>query len=193
MTGRAVRAALATFVVALTVAVATGAAGAGVPTKSVSVKTYVHSLCVDFAAWRAKLQQLANTLTDETKTVTSIDEVKNETSAFFNDASTATGDLADKLDALGTPKVANGSKISATVANGIAQVGDALQSAATQVSAITTTDPTEFSSQVQSIGNESQQQLSEIGKTFSNIGKRYKATAFKKAQKADRACKSLNS
>jgi hypothetical protein len=191
MKGRSVGAALVTFVVALTVA--TGAASAGVPTKSVSVKNYVHSLCVDFAAWRAKLQQLANTLTDDTKNVTSIDELKNQTSAFFNDASTATGDLADKLDALGTPKVANGSKISGVVANGIAQVGDAFQSAATQVSAITTTDPTEFSSQVQSIGSESQQRLSEIGKTFTNIGKRYKATAFKKAQKADRACKSLSS
>jgi hypothetical protein len=198
MTGRSVGATLVTFAMAIALAVAglvsaAAAAPGAVPTKSVSAKNYAHALCVDFAAWRAKLQSLTDALDTDTKNLTSIDELKSRTSTYFNDASTATGDLADKLDAIGTPKVANGSKISGVVANAIAQVGDAFQSAATQVSGITTTDPTEFSSEVQTIGNESGQQISDIGKAVKSAGKRFKATAFNKAEKADQVCKSLDS
>ena len=96
--------------VAVAVPVSAGAAApSAVPKKGVSAKNYAHALCVDFTAWRAKPQSLTNALSDDTKNLTSIDELKSRTSTYFNDASTATGDLADKLDAIGTPKVANGS------------------------------------------------------------------------------------
>ena len=194
--GRASRILVAAVAAAIFTAGAVGAADAAstkAQTRSVSVKQYVHSFCVDFVQWRDQLKQLTTAYEADAKASTSIAEVATKTESFFDDASSATSDLAQQIKGLGTPKTANGQKVATALATGITSISVAFRSASSQVAALPTTDPTAFSNSLQSIASQSSKRIGSAGKAINKIGKKYDATAFSKAAKSDPSCKGLSS
>jgi HPt (histidine-containing phosphotransfer) domain-containing protein len=203
MTSRSLRAALAALAAcALAAALAVPAAAAApanattgavaaVAAGKVSVDQYVHDLCVDFAAWRKKLAKISKAYSASSTSIGSVDDLRTATTTFFDKAGSQTEKLASQLGGIGTPKTANGSKIATALTTAISQVADAFHSAATDVRNIVATDLSAFATELQTISDKSQQDISAAGEAFTTIGSRYRSAGFDKAEKSDPACKPL--
>jgi hypothetical protein len=172
-------------------AITASAARAAVPDAKVAVPRYVHSLCVDFVAWRKRLVKLGNSYSRRTGSSSSVDTLRTSTAKFFDDAGATTAKLTRQLRRIGTPATDHGAEIAAALGDAITNVATAFRSAATQVSGITATDAASFADQLQAISSASQKQISDAGVEFAGVGARFRAGDFDSAESSDPACKPL--
>ena len=173
-------------VILLTLASTAVLAGCGGSKSSgVTAASYVKSICgavgpfeKDVATRSTALSKLSASNPTQGKKA-----LQDFLSAIVSDTNKTVSDLK----AAGTPKVANGKQIAATLVKAFTELHGALQQAESKANSLPTSSATAFKTAAQSLGTSVQSSMSSIGSSLNGL----KSPDLAKAAAKDSTCKSL--
>ncbi len=164
----------------------------GNPTSSGSpsggVAAYVSGVCGAVGNWENAVQSLATGFPAQIQGASSLDAAKQLFVQYVDENVTATDTMIAKIQALGTPSVANGAEIQSKVVGALQQVDASFAEAKSKAEQLDTTNPTTFSSGVTDISNTLDSELSGLGDPLAGVS----SPQLETAASADPACQKLN-
>lgn len=186
----AVLATVTSAVLVTSIAVAATSAAA-LPSRTVTPKRWVHSVCTSISDWQSTIQQGQN-LTSSIQGATDLSQVKTQVVDYLQSTVDATDQLVTNISKAGTPNLKSGSKIARDFRNGFNQIRDVFGTARDNTQSLDATDPTQFGTALQNIGTAIDDGANGIKSTFNAIDTKYHPAALDRAFKNDPACTSLN-
>ncbi len=162
-----------------------GCGGSG--SSGVSAATYVKSICSAVGPFEKDVATRSSSL--NLSALSNASQGKKALQDFLT-AIVADADKArSKLQAAGTPKVANGKKIASTLVDSFTRLKGALQQAQSQAGSLPTSSPAAFKSAAQALGTRVQSSMTAISGSLSGL----KSPELERAAAKDPTCKSLAS
>jgi hypothetical protein len=163
-----------------------------VPTKRITPKKWVHSLCTTLTDWQNQIQQLQNPFSG-VQSATDLTQVKDQVGSYLQSAVDTTDQLLTSLDKAGTPNVKSGDKIAKEFKKGFNQIRGVFATARDNTQSLDTSDRAQFSSSLTNIGTAIDNGTNVTKSTFSSIDRKYHPVALGRALNSDPACASLRS
>ena len=152
------------------------------------VAAYVSGVCGAVSDWENAVQSLATGFPAQIQGASSLDAAKQLFVQYVDENVTATDTMIAKIQALGTPSVANGAEIQSKVVGALQQVDASFAEAKSKAEQLDTTNPTTFSSGVTDISNTLDSELSGLGDPLAGVS----SSELETAASADPACQKLN-
>jgi hypothetical protein len=165
-------------------------AGVTVPTKTVTPKKWVHSVCTSLTDWQNQIQPGQN-LASSVQSATDLAQVKDQVVSYLQSTVDATDQLVTSLGKAGTASVKNGNKISKEFKKGFNQIRDVFVAARDSTQSLDISDPTQFGSSLTNIGSDIDNGANTIKSTFDSVDRKYHPVALDRAFNSDPACASL--
>jgi len=159
----------------------------GSSSSSVSAAEYVKAICTAVGPFEKDVAARSNKL--NTAKLTTAAQGKMAVQDFLTAVSSDTDQALTKLQAAGTPDVANGKTISTTIVAAFKQLQTAVGTALTQAKNLSTTSPQAFQKGATALGATVQSSLSGISTSLGKL----KSADLEKAAAKEPACTSLNS
>jgi type IV pilus biogenesis protein CpaD/CtpE len=171
---------------ALSACGSSGSSGSGGSSGDVTASQYVKAICTAVGPFEKDVAARSNAL--NSAKLTSASQGKKAVQGFLTAVSADTDQALSKLQAAGTPNVANGKTISSTIVSAFTQLKNAIGSAVTQANNLSTSSPQAFQKGATRLGGTVQ---SSLGGISSSLGK-LKSADLEKAAANEPACKALN-
>jgi hypothetical protein len=118
--------------------------------------------------------------------------VKRRFIAFLETAQRNTQTMVTSIRGAGAPAVKDGETIQNELVSGLEGAETSFTHAITRAKALSTTDPQAFVKDVQDLGTDVQQELSEVGAKFNTLGDKYEDSTLNKATTDEPACKEIS-
>ncbi len=168
----------------LTVVATVAGCGSSSPTH-VSAGTYISAVCSAITPLEKDVVNRSSALNNST--ATNAAQAKKTLQSFLTAVAADSDHALSRIQAAGTPDIANGKTVAATVVKAFTQVRDALHSALTKAGALPTSSPAAFKAAAQGLGTGVGSSLNSIDRSgLSNPD-------LEKAAANQAACKSLTS
>jgi hypothetical protein len=181
---RKLRAALVALASAVALAGCGGSSGAS--SSGVSANTYVKAICTAVGPFEKDVATRSNAL--NSAKLTSAAQGKKAVQSFLAAVSSDTDKALSRLQAAGTPDVAHGETISATIVKAFQQLKQAIGSASEQAKSLSTSSPQAFKNGANQLGGTVRSSLSGIS---NSLGKLQSAELAKAAAK-EPSCTALS-
>jgi hypothetical protein len=178
--------ALAVLAIAALVSACGSGGSSGSSSSGVSAAEYVKAICTAVGPFEKDVAARSNAL--NSAKLTSAAEGKKAVQDFLTAVSTDTDKALSKLQAAGTPDVANGKAISTTIVAAFKQLQTAIGTAVTQAKNLSTSSPQAFQKGATQLGGTVQSSLSGISTSLGKL----KSADLEKAAAKEPACTSLN-
>ena len=180
--------ALAVLAIAAMVSACGGSSGGsgGSSSSGVTAAAYVKAICTAVGPFEKDVAARSNAL--NSAKLTSAAQGKKAVQDFLSAVSSDTDQALTKLQAAGTPNVANGKTISTTIVAAFKQLKTAIGTALTQAQNLSTSSPQAFQKGATTLGSTVQ---SSLGGISTSLGK-LKSADLEKAAAKEPACTSLN-
>lgn len=172
--------------VALVAALLAGCGSGG--SSSVTPSAYVSSICSAVAPFERDVLTRSSAL--DLTTVKSPAQGKKALQQFLTAISSDTDAAVGKLRSAGSPKVANGSKISHAILTAFQSLSAAMHRAVGQANALPTASTQAFERGAEALGNDVRTAMSGIGSNLQSST--LKSPDLQKAAASAPACKSIN-
>ncbi len=177
---------------ALVLVVAAGPAGA----KTISASDWAAGYCGALQDWQDTALSAHDLVEDVIDNgVSSSSKAKSTRKklvAALDDASQGSQDVADAVEELGAPKVANGAKISSTVSDGIGATAEVFAEASDDAAKFST-DPKKFQKQVTTLKTQVDDGLDAAAEDLGKISELDTGARLDAALTAEPSCASLSS
>ena len=173
-------------IAALVSACGSGGSGGSSSSSGVSAAEYVKGICTAVGPFEKDVAARSNAL--NSAKLTSAAQGKKAVQDFLTAVSTDTDRALTKLQAAGTPNVANGKAISTTIVAAFKQLKTAIGTALTQAKNLSTSSPQAFQKGATALGGTVQSSLSGISTSLGKL----KSADLEKAAAKEPACTSLN-
>jgi hypothetical protein len=158
----------------------------GSSSSGVSAAEYVKAICTAVGPFEKDVAARSNKL--NTAKLTSAAQGKKAVQDFLTAVSSDTDQALTKLQAAGTPDIANGKAISTTIVAAFKQLQTAIGTALTQAKNLSTSSPQAFQKGATQLGGTVQSSLSGISTSLGKL----KSADLEKAAAKEPACTSLN-
>lgn len=162
--------------------------GSSAPTGRVSAKAYVKSLCSAVIPFERAVVAHGTLLNKAS--ANSPAKSKAAVHAFFSAVASDTATAAAKVHRAGTPNVANGKRISGSIATAFDQVGGAMRQAANRSASLPTNSRAAFQTAVVKLFKSFTTSVGHIGQSLQS--NTLSSPELKKASASTPACKSLS-
>jgi hypothetical protein len=162
-------------------------AGVALPTRTVTPKKWVHSLCTSLADWQNQIQQ-GQSVVSSVQSATDLAQVKDQVVNYFQSTVDATDKLLTSLGKAGTARVKNGDKIARDIKKGFNQIRGVFVTARDNTRSLDTSDPAQFGSSLTNIGTALDDAAKGNRSTFNSIDTKYHPAALDRAFNSDPAC-----
>jgi hypothetical protein len=184
---------LAVLVSALTLALAaSGCGGKETTYEGTSPEDWAAQVCGALSDWARGLQADSQTLTAQLRNSASIRSVKVKFVAFLDRAGKSADTMAAKVKAAGAPAVKDGEKLQAELEAALDRAHASFDRAKSKARNLSDIDPQAFTTGVQSLGADVQQELTAIGREFEDIGERYDDEALNEATDNEPTCQQVS-
>ena len=143
-----------------------------------SAGSYVRAVCAAVRDWTREIEARTSAL--HLASITNTKQGKAAIQQFLRGAVADTGAAVAAMRSAGTPAVANGNQISATVVSSFAEIDAALTRGQKQAAALPTDDPSAFRDRGRALAGSVQRALTSISSGLSGLGSPEVAKAAQK-------------
>jgi hypothetical protein len=159
--------------------------------KTVSANTWAKKFCTTLSKWQTAISDGSKQIQTTLGGITDLTQAKTQLTSFLDQMVSATDDAQSSLKSAGAPDTTNGDKIASTFVKGLGATKSIFATASTNAKSLSTTDPSAFQTQAQSIASALNSSSDELSKSFSGIDKLDKGAKLSAVLVKTKACASI--
>ena len=171
---------------------AAGCGGGGTSYSGTEPSDWAATVCGAVGDWTQSLKAESAQLGASLGGAGDLKVVKSRFIAFLETAERNTQTMVTSIRGAGAPAVKDGATIQNELVSGLEGAETSFTHAITRAKALSTTDPQAFVKDVQDLGTDVQQELSEVGAKFNTLGDKYEDSTLNKATTDEPACKEIS-
>jgi hypothetical protein len=159
--------------------------------RTVGVGVYTGSVCSALATWLDNLANASAVFASTTNDEPDLKKVRAQFVTFFGGAIDETDRMVTQVEAAGTPRLAKGSQVSASMLRELGTFRPLLVEAQGRARRLPVAKPARFTKQAQMLGAGFRIETTKLETVFDLLAQRYKEPRLAKAAHADSSCRSL--
>ncbi len=157
--------------------------------EKVAASAWVKDFCGALTTWQTSLTEGVPDFSN----VSDVGAVKTTLTNYLGDVVDSTRTLVSDVEAAGTPDVTDGEAIASDLQSELTKVGDAFETAKSEVDDLPTNDPTALATGLQKIATEITDAGNQAGSALGDLGTKYPdSSALSEAAANEPACSTIS-